>query len=83
MISSSSKKPRAEAFVRFTRSAPAQETFAKFGYRPVLSRILKKYAKRFPVPKGLFNVAGLGGWDVVNKSVFDPNNGIAAKAQRG
>jgi sulfate transport system substrate-binding protein len=79
---SKSKHPaQARAFVDYLHTAPAQRIFADNGYRPVLKSELD--AKRFPVPKDLFTIGKLGGWDKVNTEFFDPDKGIVAGIERG
>ena len=77
----SDAKPQAKAFVDFARSAPAQEIFAKHGYRPVLQDVLQEHAKEFPQPKQLFTIDSLGGWTKVNDAFFDPDKGSVAKIE--
>jgi sulfate/thiosulfate transport system substrate-binding protein len=71
----------AQAFVNFLRTAPAQRIFASAGYRPVVASLVDP--KEFPTPPGLFTVASLGGWTVVNKKFFDPSTGIVTKIEQG
>jgi sulfate transport system substrate-binding protein len=62
----------AQAFVDFLITQPAQEAFAKFGYRPVNPDVEKATASQFPAVTDLFTIADLGGWDEVGKTVFGP-----------
>jgi sulfate/thiosulfate transport system substrate-binding protein len=71
-------KPQAKAFVQFALSQPAQEIFAKHGYRPVDQSVAQQFTKQFPVPKGLFTIDDLGGWTKVNDTFFDPDKGAFA-----
>jgi sulfate/thiosulfate transport system substrate-binding protein len=76
-----SKNPRkAEAFVDWLRTEPAQKVFAKRGYRPVLTSA--NDPKRFPKPGGLFAIDSLGGWSKVNDRFFDPQRGVFAQIER-
>ncbi len=68
-------KPQAKAFVDYALSKPAQELFAKHGYRPVDSSVA---AGKFPTPKDLFTIDDLGGWSKVNDEFFDPDKGTFA-----
>jgi sulfate/thiosulfate-binding protein len=70
-------KPQAKAFVDYVLSKPAQEIFAKHGYRPVDSSV----AGSFPTPKQLFTIDDLGGWTKVNDTFFDPDKGSVAKIE--
>jgi sulfate/thiosulfate transport system substrate-binding protein len=72
-----SAKPQARAFVEYATSKPAQEIFAKHGYRPVIDGI----KPAFPTPKELFTIADLGGWTKVNDTFFDPDKGTFARIE--
>jgi sulfate transport system substrate-binding protein len=70
-------KPQAKAFVDYALSRPAQEVFAKHGYRPVIDGVKPS----FPTPKQLFTIDELGGWTKVNDEFFDPDKGTFAKIE--
>lgn len=73
----------AQAFLDYVLSAPAQEHFVGWGYRPVNAEVLAK-AKAdglFPDPSGLFTIEDLGGWEQVNEEFFDVENGSIAKIE--
>jgi sulfate transport system substrate-binding protein len=70
--------PQAKAFVDFALSKPAQEIFAKHGYRPVDGEVTGGH---FPTPKDLFTIDDLGGWTKVNDTFFDPDKGTFAKIE--
>ncbi len=72
---------QAQAFVDYVLSKPAQEVFAAWGYRPVNEDVLKEHASEFPVPRGLFTIADLGGWAKVNDELFDVAKGSIAKIE--
>ena len=80
----SSNKEAANSFLRYLRTPAAQQTFADYGYRPVVKSVENANRKKFPVRPGLFTIdqLGLGGWDKVQKRFFDPSSGIMAKFQR-
>jgi sulfate transport system substrate-binding protein len=71
----------AKAFLDYVTTKPAQEVFAKHGYRPVLQDVLQEHAKEFPQPKQLFTIDDLGGWTKVNDEFFDPDKGSVAKIE--
>jgi sulfate/thiosulfate transport system substrate-binding protein len=80
-VASESKHPeQAQAFVDFARSKPAQEVFARKGYRSILPELVD--AKRYPQPKTLFTIAELGGWPKVMETFFDRDNSIVADIER-
>jgi sulfate transport system substrate-binding protein len=70
-------KPQAKAFVDYALSKPAQQVFAKHGYRPVIPDV----TPAFPTPKQLFTIDDLGGWTKVNDQFFDPAKGTFAKIE--
>jgi sulfate/thiosulfate transport system substrate-binding protein len=71
---------QAKAFVDYLRSTPAQELFAKVGYRPVDRQAAA--GADFPRPSGLFTIGDLGGWPEVTKRFFDKQNGIMAAVEQ-
>jgi sulfate transport system substrate-binding protein len=72
----------AKDFLDYVLSAPAQEQFAAWGYRPVNADVLQAHAADFPTPKGLFTIDQLGGWEKVNDTLFDPDKGSSAEIER-
>jgi sulfate transport system substrate-binding protein len=63
----------ARAYLEFLYTAPAQETLAKYGYRPIDTEILKKHANRFP-NLDLFPVTILAkDWDDAQQKFFAEN----------
>ena len=82
VVSKSSHLPQAKAFVNFALSAPAQQLFADWGYRPVDQAVFEKNKAKFPTPKGLFTIQDLGGWSKVNDEFFDPDKGSVAKIEQ-
>ena len=79
VVSSSTNKGTAEAFVKYLYSDAAQKTFAQQGYRPVVEANLD--TKQFPTPSGLFTVRDLGGWSKVATQFFDSSNGSITKIE--
>ena len=73
--------PGAARFVDYVRSAPAQERFAAWGYRPVHPDVLAAHRERFPEPPGLFTIRDLGGWPRLNDELFDPERGSIARIE--
>jgi sulfate transport system substrate-binding protein len=63
----------ARAYLEFLYTAPAQETMAKYGYRPIDPEILKKHADRLP-KIDLFPVTILAkDWDDAQQKFFAEN----------
>jgi sulfate transport system substrate-binding protein len=81
VVSSSSHKTEAAAFVRFLTTPTAQKIFGQHGYRPVLKPVLAKF--RFPQPPQLFTIASLGGWAKVSARFFDKTDGLVTKMLGG
>jgi len=54
--------------------------FAEKGYRSVIPSVLD--SATYPQPEVLFSIDSLGGWDKVQESFFDRENGIMAGIQR-
>ncbi len=73
----------AQPFLDYVLSAPAQEHFVDWGYRPVNEEVLAAAKARglFPDPPGLFTIEDLGGWESVNEEFFDVENGSIAKIE--
>jgi sulfate/thiosulfate transport system substrate-binding protein len=80
----SQSKDKANAFLRFLKTAASQQVFADYGYRPIVRSVLEKNRKKFPVRPGQFTIdqLGLGGWVKVQKRFFDPKTGIMARIER-
>src|SRR3954453_3725720 len=81
VLKASKHLTQAKAFVSYALSAPAQQRFAEWGYRPVDESRLQKNAAKFPTPKGLFTIRDLGGWSKANDDFFDPDKGSVAKIE--
>jgi sulfate/thiosulfate transport system substrate-binding protein len=65
----------AKAYLEFLFTDQAQETIAKFGYRPIKPEILAKYADRLP-PIHLFPITAIAkDWDDAQQKFF-ADNGI-------
>ena len=71
-----------QAFVDYLLSPEGQQGFADEGFRPVDPDVLKKNADRFPVPKGLFSIDDLGGWDEVSTEFFDDESGSVTRIEQ-
>jgi len=79
VTSTSKNKAKANAFLKFLRTAPAQRIFAQNGYRPVVKSASRGF--NFPVRPQLFTIKYVGGWAKVEKKFFDPHTGVMAKIQ--
>jgi sulfate/thiosulfate-binding protein len=81
VVAKSKHPAQAQAFLDYLWSTAGQSAFAQHGYRPVDPAVFKRYASRFPTPKGLFRIGYVGGWDRVTTQFFDPANGSVAKIE--
>ncbi len=68
----------AEAFIDFVHTKEAQRLYAQYGLRPVHEEVAKEFAEKYPVPKYLFDIKYLGGWDQVENDLYG-KNGIWTK----
>jgi sulfate transport system substrate-binding protein len=75
----SKNKQKAQAFINFLRTKPAQRIFAENGYRPLVKGVT--HGLSFPNRPQLFTIKYVGGWATVEKRFFDPKTGIMAKIQ--
>jgi sulfate transport system substrate-binding protein len=63
----------AEAFINFVQTKEAQRLFAQYGLRPVHEEVIKEFAEKYPIPKYLFDINYLGGWDKVEGDIYGKN----------
>ena len=73
--------PKAQAFIDFATSTPAQRIFAAKGYRSIIPALVDK--RRYPDPPKEFTIAKLGGWDSVMKTFFDPKDSVMQRIEAG
>ena len=72
---------QAAAFLDYIRGRRRRSaSSAKAGYRPVNEALADEF--QFPTPPGLFTIEDVGGWDEVQKTFFDREDGIMAGIQR-
>jgi sulfate transport system substrate-binding protein len=72
---------KAKAFVDYATSEPAQKIFAAKGYRSVIATLVDP--KTYPKPAKLFDITKFGGWDVVMKRFFDPDDSVMQRIEKG
>jgi sulfate/thiosulfate transport system substrate-binding protein len=82
VVSKSKHPEQARAFLDYALSAPAQQKFADWGYRPVDEAVFDKNKDKFPTPSALFTIRDLGGWSKVNDEFFDPDKGSVAEIEK-
>ena len=84
VLKSSSNIDKANQFIQYVKSDPAQSLLAQYGFRPVDPKIAKKYADKYPSRPGVFRVDDkyIGGWRNADKIWFQPNTGRMAKIEQ-
>ena len=84
VLKSSSNIDKANQFIQYVKSDPAQSLLAQYGFRPVDPKIAKKYAEKYPSRPGVFRVDDkyIGGWRDADKIWFQPNTGRMAKIEQ-
>jgi sulfate transport system substrate-binding protein len=80
----SQNREKAIEFVRFTKSAAAQELLAQAGFRSILPSVAKKYRVRYPT-RSLIRISNpiFGGWRATQKRWFDPSSGLMVGIEKG
>ena len=76
-LKGSSNLDAANRFIAFTKTPPAQDLLAQYGFRPVNKQAAKKYRSKFPV-RNMVRIDDpiFGGWRKVDKRWFDPHGGL-------
>jgi sulfate transport system substrate-binding protein len=86
VLKGSSNKDKANQFIQYVKSAPSQQVFAQYGFRPVDKKVLAEpsVAKLFPKRPGVYTVSDktIGGWRAADKRWFDLSNGLMTKIER-
>jgi len=84
VIKSSSNEDKANQFIRYVKSDPAQDLLAQYGFRPVDKKIVTKYADKYPSRPGIFKIDDkyIGGWRNADKVWFNPNGGRMVKIEQ-
>jgi len=86
VLKGSPNKDKANEFIQYLKSAPAQQVFAQYGFRPVDKKVLAQpsVAKEFPKRPGVYTINDktIGGWRAADKKLFDPTNGVMVKIEQ-
>jgi sulfate transport system substrate-binding protein len=86
VLKGSANKDKANQFIQYLKSAPAQQVFAQYGFRPVDKKVLAQpsVAKAFPKRPGVYTINDktIGGWRAADKKWFDLDNGSMAKIEK-
>src|SRR6201993_4285893 len=76
VVSTTNHLKEATDFKNFQYTQAAQRLWAQAGFRPVDPGVAQEFAKDFPAPaQRLWTIADLGGWSIVDPSLFDKDNG--------
>jgi sulfate/thiosulfate-binding protein len=71
----------AEAFVNFLYTAPAQQVFAQYGFRPIEPSVAQATASQFPRVADQFTVdSQFGGWTKAAQDIFSQDTGVYYQA---
>lgn len=73
--------PAAKAFLDYVLSPAGQQFFANWGYRPVSKEVFDRNRDKFATPSKITSIADLGGWEKVDKELFDPQTGSVARIE--
>jgi len=65
----------AQALLDYIWTDDGQQTFADYGYRPVVESVLEDNRDELPDVPGLFTIEEFGGWDKVDTEFFDDESG--------
>lgn len=79
VVTSSAHLDKATAFKTFQYTQDAQRLWAQAGFRPIDPKIAAEFVSDFPAPQKLWTIEDLGGWDAVEPSLFDKDNGSITK----
>ncbi len=71
---------KAQAFIEFATSEPAQKIFAAKGYRSVIPALVDK--TKYPDPPKQFEITKFGGWDAVMTKFFDPKDSVMQRVEK-
>jgi sulfate transport system substrate-binding protein len=86
VLENSSNRDKANQFIRYVKSKPAQELFAQYGFRPVNRQVAAEPSvkKAFPARPGIFRVdeKAIGGWRQADRVWFDPKSGRMVKIEQ-
>jgi sulfate transport system substrate-binding protein len=84
VLKDSPNKDKANQFIRYLKTQPAQDLLAQNGFRPVLKNVLQQYRSKFPDRPGIFKVSDkiIGGWRNADKIWFDPQKGRMVQIEK-
>ncbi|HEV7147615.1 MAG TPA: sulfate ABC transporter substrate-binding protein [Pedococcus sp.] len=78
VLKNSANPAKARAFRDFLFTPQAQRLWAQAGFRPVDPTVATQFAADFPQPAKLWTIGDLGGWKVVDSTLFTKGTGSIA-----
>jgi sulfate transport system substrate-binding protein len=84
VLKASPNREKANQFLRYLKTPPAQELFAQNGFRPVVRSVLEKHRAQYPDRPGIFRVDDriIGGWRHADDVWFDARNGRMVQIEK-
>ncbi|MBV8967418.1 MAG: sulfate ABC transporter substrate-binding protein [Mycobacteriaceae bacterium] len=80
VVTTTTHLKEATDFKNFQYTQDGQRLWAQAGFRPVDPGVAQEFAKDFPAPaQRLWTITDLGGWNTVDPSLFDKDNGSITK----
>src|SRR5918994_1814713 len=79
-VTADAQDPEAsQALLDYIWTDEGQQTFADYGYRPVVKSVLEDNPEKLPDVPGLFTIEEFGGWDKVDTEFFDDASGSVTR----
>src|SRR5690349_3739961 len=79
VVTSSTHLDQATALKNYLFTKDVQKIWAQAGFRPVDPSVAADFAADFPTPQKLWTIDDLGGWNSVDPTLFDKDNGSITK----
>jgi len=75
VVTTTAHLDKVTALKNFLFTPEGQKIWAQAGFRPVDPAVAAEFTADFPAPEKLWTIADLGGWETVDASLFDKENG--------
>jgi sulfate transport system substrate-binding protein len=74
----SANRDKANQFIRFVKTAAAQDLLGQHGWRPVNPASAARFRSKYPARPGIFRIGDpfLGGWRAADRRWFDTKTGL-------
>ena len=84
VLRDSENRRKANQFIEFAKSDPAQRIWAEWGFRPVSKRVAREFRAKYPSPPVVFRISDpiFGGWQTANRRWFDPKGSIMVDIEK-